>query len=294
VRNGVFDSNLFTSRGMALIDPLFLVRSLPNAGLCGISIQFGIHGRNTNIMNGSISGLQAIGTAAAEIREGAVDQAIAGGYDSLLQLEPAIGQIIAGNIGVASELNGSAQHEQTGSGYVLGEGAGFLVLEREDHALRRKARIYGEIVSEAQGANANGGAKTATDAFENVALRALGGGNAEERSLDMVFGDGLGLPSHDALEAEVLRRLSSSQPLLFSAGTAAHGFCGVANSVFSSIHGLLTIYSKKRPPTWNWPWTPNSSATKIAGRDRAKIQRVLIWCNDAGIKSAAIVVQKYQ
>ncbi len=294
VRGGAFDPALFTSRGMAMIDPLFLVKSLPNAGLCGISIQFGIHGRNANIMNGSISGLQAIGAAASEIREGAVDVAIAGGYDSLLQLEPAIGQIIAGNIGLPFKLNGTGKAEQSNRGYVLGEGAGFLVLESEDCALRRAARIYGEIASEAQSLNAGDTAQSAVDGLETTVRSAFGRNTNEEESLDVVFGDGLGLPSHDEMEAAVLGRLSATRALPFSAGTPAHGFCGVANSVFSSIHGLLSIYKNKRPPAWNWNSSGDSGVMNARIRDPRKTERALIWSNDGGTKSAAVVIESYR
>jgi 3-oxoacyl-[acyl-carrier-protein] synthase II len=137
-RQGVFDPALFADRGMAMIDPLFLVKSLPNSGLCGISIEFGILGPNLNIMNGPVSALQAMGAAAAAIRDGSVTHALAGGYDSLFQLEVAVGHAIAGNL-------------EPPTGFVPGEGAGFLFLEREDLALARGARVYGEIADHRAG-----------------------------------------------------------------------------------------------------------------------------------------------
>ena len=75
---GQFDFKYFAQRGMAALDPLLIVKGLPNAGLCGISIEFGVLGPNLNIANDSMGGLQAVAAAMAAIVRGDAEIAVAG------------------------------------------------------------------------------------------------------------------------------------------------------------------------------------------------------------------------
>jgi 3-oxoacyl-[acyl-carrier-protein] synthase II len=97
----------FARQGMKLIDPLFLVRSLPNAGLCGVGIQYQVLGPNANITNGQVSGLEAIFAAVEAIRRGEADAALAGGYDTLLQMDCIVEHLLAGRL---AQRNGNPQH----------------------------------------------------------------------------------------------------------------------------------------------------------------------------------------
>jgi 3-oxoacyl-(acyl-carrier-protein) synthase len=268
MQDGVFDPALFADRGMAMIDPLFLVRSLPNSGLCGISIEFGILGQNLNVMNGPVSALQAIGAAAAAIRNGNVSRALAGGYDSLFQLEVAVGHAVAGHMALPLPSG-----VQPASGFVPGEGAGFLLLERDDAALARGARIYGEIVSDSQ-------ACRDSDSLRSTAASAID--RAGMREVDIVFGDVLGIPELDKTEADAMRELSASQSIRFCATAPHAGSCGVAGAAFSAIHALLAISGYGVPP----------AALGYSGTGKRKPGSTLAWCTDRG-KSAAVAIRRY-
>jgi 3-oxoacyl-[acyl-carrier-protein] synthase II len=220
IRDGCFDPALFAERGMAMIDPLFLVKSLPNSGLCGISIEFGMLGPNLNVMNGPVSALQAIGEAAAAIRQGTVTQALAGGYDSLFQLEIAVGHAIAGNFEAPAE-------------FVPGEGAGFLFLEREDVAHARGARIYGEIAGSSQVCRAQDSLRfAAAQAIEQAGL---------ERP-EIVFGDASGIRELDRVELDAARELGAR----FFGGAPQAGYCGVASAAMSAVHAMLALAGTSR------------------------------------------------
>ena len=140
---------------MKLVDPLFLVKSLPNAGLCSIAIQHRTLGPNANITNGSVSGLQAVIAAVEAIRRGDADIALAGGYDSLLRMDCIADHLISGRLAsYETPQAATAGHfDRARSGYAVSEGAAFLALETEEHARRRSARIYGEVCSFGQTAS---------------------------------------------------------------------------------------------------------------------------------------------
>jgi 3-oxoacyl-[acyl-carrier-protein] synthase II len=289
-REKVFDTRLFVEYGMSLIDPLFLVKSLPNSGLCGMAIQFGLRGANLNIMNGPVSGLQSIDAAAAEIRSGNLDCAIAGGYDSLLQLEVAINHLIAGNVR-AGERPSSGRN-----GYALGEGAAFVFLESETHARARGARIYAEITGGGQ-----------THAASHPMTREAGAGGlraAAQKAMDaagvetagIIFGDGFGAPFQDGVEADVLNHLRMKQQgIRFTSAAGALGFCGVASGALSAAHALLGLREALIPPIVNCSDSlPDCAETYIRSQERLPFDRALVWSSDRGFDHVAVILERYE
>ena len=288
-REKIFDMRLFVEYGMSAIDPLFLVKSLPNSGLCGMAIQFGLRGANINIMNGAVSGLQSINAAAGEIRSGNLDCAIAGGYDSLLQLEVAINHLIAGSV-CTSEYPSSSQRD----GYALGEGAAFVFLESETHARARGARIYGEIAgggqthSPAHPMTRESGAGGLT-AASHQAMRAAG-----VEAVDVIFGDGVGATFQDSVEADALNDLQRGSVIRFTSAAGALGFCGVASGALSAAHALLGLRQELIPPMVNSAASlPDCSEICVRSLETRPFERALVWSSDRGFDHVAIVLQRY-
>jgi 3-oxoacyl-[acyl-carrier-protein] synthase II len=259
---------------MSLIDPLFLLKSLPNAGLCGAAIEHGMQGPNLNIMNGSTSGLLAVAAAADSILRGDTPVALAGGYDSLVQLETVLAHLIDRRLRIGNA-----------SGYLPSEGAVFFVLEEKTHAQERGAHIFAEVAGSAvthsgphdipeQGAAA---------ALERAA-RASGGTEQQTQQAswtapDAVFGDGLNLSGHDVLETEVLKRVASGQrdiPLL--SNVSRIGFAGAATGLFSLLHAALSIDGQL-------PVTDDGAAGKPP-------EKLLVWTSDRGRDHVAVTLRR--
>ena len=131
-------------------DPISFCRTQTNAGLGLLTQHFGIRGYATAVHTACASGGQALGTALKVLRRGAVDFVLAGGFDSMLS---PIGLSSFCLLGALSEDNdrpekASRPFDVTRNGFVLGEGAGFLVLEDWHAAERRGARIYAELAGD--------------------------------------------------------------------------------------------------------------------------------------------------
>ncbi len=291
-----FDISLFAKRGMKLLDPLFLVRALPNAGTCGISVEHQVLGPNTNLTNGYTSGLMAVGLAMAAIQRGEADCAVAGGYDTLLGMDSLAEHLIAGRLSTLYEdpAHACRPFDRSRGGYVLGEGAAFVMLESDAHARARGARAYAELRSYA--------------ATTDVALLQRDRGRdstvlryATARALDIaacapaevgaIFGDGLATELDDLREADAVRGLWPDAAPPFTAATSGTGFTGAASGVFSLVHAAMGMEQQVVPALANCADPdPHCALYFLERPERRSYRRSVVWTSDRGVKNAALVV----
>ena len=131
-------------------DPLAFCRSQSTGGLALLTRRFGIRGYATSVHTACASGGQAIGTALKLIRRGAVDRALAGGFDSMISPIGLAGFCLLSAVSTDNDApeRASRPFDATRNGFLLGEGAGFVVLEEWEAARRRGARIYAELAGD--------------------------------------------------------------------------------------------------------------------------------------------------
>lgn len=131
-------------------DPVGFCRSQTNAGLALLARHFGIRGYSTAVHTACASGGQAIGTALKALRRGKVDFMLAGGYDSMLNPIGLSAFCLLGALSTDNDTphRASRPFDATRNGFVLGEGAGFLVLEDWAAAKARGTRIYAELAGD--------------------------------------------------------------------------------------------------------------------------------------------------
>jgi 3-oxoacyl-(acyl-carrier-protein) synthase len=131
-------------------DPVAFCRSQANNGLALLLRRFGIRGYATAVHTACASGGQALGTALKVIRRGLADRALAGGFDSMLNPVGLSAFILLGALSTDNDTpeRASRPFDATRNGFVMGEGAAFLVLEEWEAARRRGARIYAELAGD--------------------------------------------------------------------------------------------------------------------------------------------------
>ncbi len=131
-------------------DPIVFCRSQATAGLALLTRRFGIQGYATSVHTACASGGQAIGTALKLIRRGSVDYALAGGFDSMISPVGLGGFCLLSAVSADNDTpqRASRPFDATRNGFVLGEGAGFVVLEEWEAARQRGARIYAELAGD--------------------------------------------------------------------------------------------------------------------------------------------------
>ncbi len=131
-------------------DPMVLLRSNASQGLALLTRRYGIRGYTTAVHTACASGGQALGTALKLIRRGAVDRVLAGGYDSMISPVGIGGFCLLSALSPDNDApqGASRPFDATRNGFLLGEGAGFLVLEEWESARQRGARIYAELAGD--------------------------------------------------------------------------------------------------------------------------------------------------
>ena len=290
--DGRIDLARFATRGLHLLDPLFLVKTLPNAGLGGITIEHQVAGPNLNVTNGAVAGLQAVACAAAAIERGDVQVALAGGYDSQLGAESLAAHLLAGRLSSRSCPEAACRpFDLERDGYVPGEGACFLLLESSEHARRRGAPIHAEILGTFQTTVSPGLPQAARAAgLAAVAEEALREAETRPEEIDALFGDGLATEEEDLMETEAVQ-LSGSSSALFTAATAALGFTGAASGPFSLLHAVEGMRHGVVPPMIGCLRPDPRCDLRFAHRaEPVPLRRALVWNSDRGIKNVAVLL----
>ncbi|MEA1871052.1 MAG: beta-ketoacyl-ACP synthase II, partial [Candidatus Bipolaricaulota bacterium] len=145
-----------TEHGPRRVNPFFIPRLMPNAIAGQIAIEYGLRGPNFGVVSACASSAHAVGIAREMIRSGLVDRVVAGGSEAVLVRIAYAGFV---QIGAISKRNDEPQRasrpfDRDRDGFVMGEGAGFLILEERECALARGAHIYAEIIGFGMSADA--------------------------------------------------------------------------------------------------------------------------------------------
>jgi 3-oxoacyl-[acyl-carrier-protein] synthase II len=237
------------------ISPLVIVRVMNNSSAHEIAMRYGFAGESLTVSTACAAGLQAVGEAARAVRFGRLDLAVAGGTDAPLS-RPLYSAWHC--MRVLSSWDGepgaaSRPFSDDRSGLVLAEGAAFVVLESERHAIQRGAQILGYVdgyacstchehitrpVAEHQAAAMGGAIKDA-------------GITADE--VDYIQAHGTGTPTNDVVETNAIKKVfrERATELPVSSGKSMLGHTLGASGVFGIISSLLTLTHGVATPTIN-------------------------------------------
>jgi len=149
-------AGLSTAELLEGVDPLEFVRTVPHLTATLLSVMYSAHGPATTCSTACTSSAQSVGEAALEIRRGMADVMLAGGTDALVEGFMVAGFALLGALSTRNDEpeRASRPFDRDRDGFVLGEGAGFLVLEELEHARARGANILAELVGYGCSSNA--------------------------------------------------------------------------------------------------------------------------------------------
>lgn len=245
-------------KGIKKISPFFIPQSLINLASGQISIRHGFMGPNHAVVTACASGSHAIGDSARMIQYGDVDVMVAGGAESAI-CESGIGGFAALRA-LSTNFNdnptqGSRPWDKRRDGFVMGEGAGVVVLEELEHAKKRGAKIYAEVV----------GYGLSGDAYHMTAPESSGRGSTYAMKLalqhakinpdqiDYINAHGTSTPLGDEIEIGAVKKVfgDHAYKLSMSSTKSAIGHLLGAAGAVEAIFSIQAIRDNIAPPTLN-------------------------------------------
>jgi 3-oxoacyl-[acyl-carrier-protein] synthase II len=251
-------TRLLDTKGPRKISPFFIPSALINLLSGQVSIRYGFKGPNHSVVTACSTGAHAIGDASRIIRYGDADIMIAGGAEAACCRIGMAG--FAAARALSTNFNdqpssSSRPWDQERDGFVMGEGAGVLVLEEREHAIARGAKIYAEI----KGYGMSGDAHHITAPAENGdggfrAMRsALSDADIKNSEIDYINAHGTSTPLGDMIELKAIGRLlgdNVSKVSISSTKSATGHLLGAAGAI-EAIFSILSIVNQIVPPTNN-------------------------------------------
>lgn len=250
----------FNEVGMKKISPFFIPSVLINLISGNVSIKYGLKGPNHACVTACSTGTHAIGDASAMIARGDADLMVAGGAESAVNVLGLAG--FARMKAVTSDFNDAPEKasrpwDKARSGFVMGEGSGVLVLEELEHAKKRGAKIYAEVV----GYGMSGDAYHITAPSGDGAYRAMkmAVDHAREHGVELsdigyINAHGTSTPAGDVGEAMAVKRLFGDEGIkhvsMSSTKSAIGHLLGAAGAV-EAVYTIMAIQEQTCPPTLN-------------------------------------------
>ena len=247
---------VYLERGSRAVDPFIITRMGQHMGSARLARQLGVRGPNTTINTACASGTDALGHALNLIRLGQARALLAGGAEAMVT---PLALSSMGRLGALSKNNDDPTHasrpfDANRDGFILGEGAGVLLLESEESALARGARIYCELAGVGWSFDATDDTAPDPEGQAMAMRRAMKDAEVTASAIDYINAHGTSTQYNDRTETQAIKlafgeaarrvRLSSTKSMTGHLAAGAGGIEAVAS--------VLALHHRTIPPTINY------------------------------------------
>jgi len=291
---------VFSQRGPDRVSPFLVPRMLPDSAAGMVAIHLGVRGPNMAVVSACASGSNAIGEAAEVIRRGAADVVICGGSEAVIV------PIAMAGLGVMNALStrndeperASRPFDRQRDGFVMGEGAGILVLESLEHARERGTPILGEISGygtsndayhiSAPSENGAGAALCMRNALENAGLSA--------KDISYINAHGTSTQLNDKSETQAIKEVFGSQayriPVSSTKSMTGH-LLGAAGAL-EAVICIKVLQEAVLPPTINYEFPDPECDLDYVPNHARQAQVAHIMSNSFGFggHNATIIISR--
>ncbi|CDX02756.1 3-oxoacyl-[acyl-carrier-protein] synthase 2 [Desulfitobacterium hafniense] len=289
------------NKGPGRISPFFIPMLISNMAAGHISLEFGLQGSSLSVATACASATNAIGEAMRLIEHGYADVVLCGGTEA-----PIVPLAFAGFCAMKAMSTEKENPREAcrpfdarRSGFVMGEGAGILVLESLEHAQKRQARIYAELSGYGSTCDAyhiTSPAPGGAGAIQSMQM-ALAGAEVRPEEVDYINAHGTGTNANDSAETAAIKALfgEAAQSVAISSTKSMTGHLLGAAGAIEAIACALTIKNSMIPPTINYgepdpecdlDYVPNAARPK-------EVQVALSNTFGFGGHNATIVLKRY-
>lgn len=294
--------SILLSKGPKRVSPFFIPMMIVNMASGQVSMAFGLKGPNFTVVTACASGTNAIGEAFRTLQRGDADIIISGGTEAPITMLSLAG---FSSMKALSSRNdepslASRPFDRERDGFVMGEGAGILVMESLDSALKRNAKIYGEVVGYGSTADAyhltqpspeGEGASRAMEA-------AISDAGISPSDVDYINAHGTSTPLNDKFETMAIKNTfgEHAYKLAVSSTKSMTGHLLGAAGAVEIVATLLSVYNDEIPPTINYE-NPDPECDLDYVPNRAVKRTVNIALSNSmgfGGHNACIIVKKFK
>lgn len=288
-------------KGNNRVSPMFIPMTIANMPAGNIAIEFGFKGESISIVTACASSTHAIGEAYKTIKQGYEDVIIAGGTEASICSVGIAGFENMKALSTGEDKNrASIPFDKERSGFVMGEGAGILVLEELEHAKKRGAHIYAELI----------GFGTTTDAYHitspcpdgeggaKAMVRAIKDANIEPKDIDYINAHGTSTHLNDLTETMAIKtalgEASSTVMVSSTKGNIGH-LLGAAGGV-EAILCVKAMENELVPPTINYKEKDEECDLDIVPNEPRKAKLNITMSNSLGFggHNASIIMKKWE
>ena len=299
---GIYDASItLHEKGPRRISPFFIPGRLINLAGGQVSIRFGLKGPNHSVVTACSTGAHAIGDAARLIALGDADVMVAGGTESCINRLSMAGFSAARAMSTGFNDNPTAAsrpYDKDRDGFVMGEGAGIVVLEDYERAKARGAKIYGEVIGyglsgdayhiTAPSPDGDGGFRAMSAAIKRAGISAS--------EIDYINAHGTSTPLGDEIELGAVTRVlgdAAEKAVMSSTKSAVGHLLGAAGSV-EAIFCLLAMRDGIAPPTLNLDNPSVETAINLVPHKPLKKEITVALSNSFGFcgTNATLVMRK--
>ena len=273
------------------VNPMWLLRTLPNNVLGHIGIKHGLKGSNACITNHSVGGTLAVIEALEAIRNGEADRVVAVGHETPIEPQMVLYYYRMGLMASQMLRPFDARHD----GSLFGEGAGALMMETQASAVERNATVLGEVLGGGYACEAQGLAaiREDGDGVVRAIVQALDDAALTPNAVGMIVAHGNGTPQSDVSEAAAIRSVFGDAPPPVAAFKWAIGHTIAAAGVLEAVLALAALARNVVPGVANLEsLDPRCAGLSVAASTQQPRSKVaLILCRGFGGTDAALVVR---
>ncbi|MGW4227222.1 beta-ketoacyl-ACP synthase II [Streptomyces bauhiniae] len=280
--------DVLKEKGVRRVSPHTVPMLMPNSPAANVGIELGARAGVHTPVSACASGAEAIGYAIEMIRTGRADVVVAGGTEAAIHPLPivAFGNMMAMSKNNDDPEGASRPYDSGRDGFVLGEGAGVIVLESEEHAKARGARVYAEAIG--QGISADAHHITQPEPSGNGIAQALqnllDSTDLKPAEIVHVNAHATSTPQGDVAEVKALRKVFGDDVdhMAISATKSMTGHLLGGAGGIETVASILALVNRKAPPTINvTELDPEVNADVVVGEPRQLPEGRIAALNDS-------------
>ena len=288
-------------KGYDRVSPYFIPMTISNMAAGQIAIKYGLKGKCICVVTACASGTNAIGDAFLHIRDGYGDVMVCGGTEASITPLGIGGFTSLKALNTTDDPNrASIPFDKERSGFVMGEGAGILVLEEYEHAVKRGAHIYCEVVGYGSNCDANHITAPLEDGSgaAKCMLQAINDAGINPSDIDYINAHGTSTPLNDKCETNAVKLAfkEHASKLMMSSTKSMTGHLLGASGAVEGIISALSTYKDYVPATINYNVTDEDCDLNIVPNKGINTTVNYAMSNSLGFggHNACIIMKKYQ